>query len=379
MKFTRSIRFRLSALYSAVVFGLGGAILGLVYAAVRWQLTRQTETLLVLRGQQLQIGSFSFIVDPRLEEAQVRTLQSVFNQIVLDQLARYSLVALGVLFVFSLVVGWIISGRALRPVVHITEVATEIEASDLSRRIALTGPDDELMRLANTFDGMLDRLEQAFAAQRKFLADTSHDLRTPLSVIRSNVEVALDDPDTGLGEWRSTGEIVARNAERMGGMIDGLLAAARFQAGQAAMVAVDLAEIVRQAAADHGPAATASGVVIETRPQPVTVSGDLLSLSRAVNNLVDNALRVAPPGSTLKIGSGRLDGGWAYLAVADEGPGFDGAGGGTGLGLSIVQQVASLHRGQFQARSRPGRGTTAVIWLAGGEAPPPVADPLGSS
>ena len=90
-KFFRSIRFRLSALYSAVVFGLGGLILAALYIAVRWQLTRQTETRLVIRGQQVQLGQFNLIVDPRLEEAQVRTLESMFNQFVLDQLARYTL------------------------------------------------------------------------------------------------------------------------------------------------------------------------------------------------------------------------------------------------------------------------------------------------
>lgn len=374
--FVRSIRFRLSALYSAVVFGLGGVILGLLYLAVRWQLTRQMETRLVLRGQELQMGQFRLIVDPRLEEAQVRTLESLFNQFVLDQLARYTLVALGLLFLISLIVGWVIAGRALKPVDRITQVAREIQASDLSRRIALSGPDDELTRLANTFDGMLDRLERAFRSQRRFLADTSHDLRTPLSVIRSNVEVTLDDPDASPSEWRSTGQIVARNAARMGTMIDGLLAAARFQNGQAAMVGLDLAGLVEQVGADHGASAAGAHVVIATDAKPAAVQGDPLSLTRALTNLVENALRVAPPSSVVSIASGESES-WGYLMVTDEGPGFDPSAAGTGLGLSIVEQVAQLHGGQLIVDPREGGGTAAVIWIPGegaSDEPPTLVD-----
>ena len=292
----RSIRFRLSALYSAVVFGLGGIILAALYIAVRWQLTRQTETRLVIRGQQVQLGQFQLIVDPRLEEAQVRTLESMFNQFVLDQLARYTLLAIALLFLISLVVGWVIAGRALAPVDRISQVAREIEASDLSRRIALPGPDDELTRLASTFDGMLDRLEGAFKSQRQFLANTSHDLRTPLSVIRSNVEVALDDPTPTVEEWKATGEIVVRNAERMGTMIDGLLAAARFQNGQAAMVMVDLAGLTAEVAGDLTASAATTDVALGVVSESATVQAEPVSLTRALGNLIDNALRAAPPG-----------------------------------------------------------------------------------
>jgi signal transduction histidine kinase len=378
-KVFRSIRFRLSALYSAVVFGLGGIILGLLYIAVRWQLTSQTETRLVIRGQQVQLGQFQLIVDPRLEEAQVRTLESMFNQFVLDQLARYTLLAIGLLFLISLVVGWVIAGRALAPVDRISQVAREIEASDLSRRIALPGPDDELTRLASTFDGMLDRLEGAFKSQRQFLADTSHDLRTPLSVIRSNVEVALDDPTPTVEEWKATGEIVVRNAERMGTMIDGLLAAARFQNGQAAMVTIDLAGLTREVAGDLTASAAVTDIALGVMSDPVLVQAEPVSLTRALGNLIDNALRMAPPGSDLRIASGQVDG-WAYLAVADQGPGFDLARTASGLGLSIVEQVTQLHGGRFTVFSRksPSGGSTTVIWLPtdGTSGPPPDQNPV---
>jgi len=375
-RFPRSIRFRLSALYSAVAFGVGGVVLGLVYAAFRWQLTRQTETRMIVRGRQIVLGEYTLIIDPRLEEAQVRTLESLFNQFVLEQLARYMIIAVVLLFVVSLVVGWVIAGRALAPMDRITQVAREIEASDLSRRIGLEGPDDEVTRMASTFDGMLDRLERAFRSQRRFLADTSHDLRTPLSVIRSNVEVTLDDPTSSVDEWRSTGEIVVRNATRMGTMIDGLLAAARFEGGQAAQVNVDLAALVRQVAVDYSPTAATAGIVIEPMPATAEVQGEAVSLSRALTNLVDNGIRVSPAGGRLRIASGRDGSGWSYLAVSDQGPGFDPETTSGGFGLSIVEQVAQLHNGAFQVYTKERQGSTMVIWLPGDGEGAPSTNPL---
>ena len=370
-QFIRSVRFRLSLLYSGVVFGLGGLLLALIYMAIRWQLTTQTETRLVLRGQQMQLGQFRLVLDPRFEEAEVRTLESIFNQYVLEKLAVYTLIGLGLLFLISLAVGWVLAGRALAPVDRITQVAREIEASDLSRRIGLKGPDDELTRLGNTFDSMLDRLEGAFGAQRSFLADTSHDLRTPLSVIRSNVEVTLDDPDSSIEEWKATGEIVARNAELMSTMIESLLAAARFQAGQATRVAVDLSDLVHSAVEDHRAEANDLGVELTENAGPAEVHGDLVSLSRALSNLVDNSLRASAPGAKVEVGSG-ISGSWAYLAVADEGPGFESSFVTSGFGLGIVEHVVQMHGGSFQIYSEPGQGATTVVWLpleAGDDAP----------
>jgi signal transduction histidine kinase len=226
---------------------------------------------------------------------------------------------------------------------------------------------------------MLDRLEGAFKSQRQFLADTSHDLRTPLSVIRSNVEVALEDPTPTVEEWIATGEIVVRNAERMGTMIDGLLAAARFQNGQAVMVTIDLAGLTREAAGDLTASAAATNVALAVISEPAVVHAEPTSLTRALNNLIDNALRVAPKGSALRIASGQVDG-WAYLAVADQGPGFEPARVGSGLGLSIVEQVAQLHGGKFAVfpRHEQGRGSTTVIWLPTDttSGPPPAENPV---
>ncbi|HWL50321.1 MAG TPA: histidine kinase dimerization/phospho-acceptor domain-containing protein, partial [Acidimicrobiia bacterium] len=243
MQAWNSIRFRLSVQYSAIVFGLGGALLGLVYMALRNWLRGQTMTQYVWSGREVVVEGVEVVL-PSLAAREVRMIESVYNEIVLNEVAKATILALVALFLLSIVVGWVMSGRVLRPVKEITDVAREIQASDLSRRIGLEGPDDEITRLAATFDGMLERLDRAFASQRRFLADTSHDLRTPLAVIRSNVEVVADDEAATVTDWQEVGGIVRRNAEKMSDMIDGLLATARLQTGKAQAVALDLAEIV---------------------------------------------------------------------------------------------------------------------------------------
>ena len=339
-----------------------GSILASVYMAVRWQLT-QTETRLVVRGRTLQLGQFRLLINPRLEEAEVRTLESLFSQYVLEKLAVYSLIALGILFVFSLVVGWVLAGRALAPVNRITQVAREIEVSDLSRRIALQGPDDELTRLRRDLRLDAGSARSCFQSQKRFLADTSHDFRTPLTVIRSNVEVALEDPQASVEDWRATGEIVARNAEKMGSMIDGLLAAARFESGQATMVAVDLAGLVRATIDDQRAAASDVEVALAESIEQVEVQGDPLcveqSSGKSASTMPSVLRRLAA-----KSRSRRVDGKGGHIWRSPMMGRASHGGDGTGLGLGIVEQVTKLHRGQFQIYSE--QGTTIVIWLPDG-------------
>lgn len=365
VSFVRSIRFRLSVLYSSVVFGLGGAILGVTYFFIRRNLSRLPlvfdRRLVNLNGRPI------LIQDVDIDVAQL--VNQVTTERALKLLSDYSLVALGVLFLLSLVVGWIIAGRALRPVAEVTAVAQEIQASDLSRRIGYVGPEDEMSRLAATFDDMLERLDAAFKAQRRFLADTSHDLRTPLAVIRSNIDVLAADPEATLAEWREAGGIVQRNAERMAVMIDDLLAAARLEVRSAAMVNVDLGELVTEAAEELAPRGAEEGILVEGRAQPALIEGVPHSLRRAIANLVDNALKAAPAGTSVVLASG-TEGDWAWVAVSDSGEGIDPAAvdrpGRRGLGLSIVREIVEGHRGRLVAGRRPGGGTTMVMWLPTG-------------
>ncbi|MGH8950844.1 MAG: sensor histidine kinase [Acidimicrobiia bacterium] len=378
----RSIRFRLSVQYSAIVFGLGGALLGLVYLALRRWLRGQTMTQYVWSGRPVvqdgqQIGVLT------VEAREVRLIESVYNEIVLNEVAKATIFALIALFLLSLIVGWVMSGRVLRPVEAITNVAREIQASDLSRRIALEGPDDEITRLASTFDGMLERLDQAFSSQRRFLADTSHDLRTPLAVIRSNVEVVADDDKASVSDWSEVGGIVRRNVEKMSEMIDGLLATARLQTGKAQAVALNLADMVEAKGAELGKPLAEREIVLETTTAPAVVEGVSVSLDRALSNLLDNAVSASAPGSRIRIGSGVVAG-WAWMGVEDQGPGLpeEPEGGRIGLGLSIVEQIAQGHEGALvSSPGADGSGTTMVIWLPtpGTKGPHPEASPFTSA
>lgn len=377
----QSIRFRLSVQYSAVVFGLGGALLGLVFLAIRQWLESQTMTRQMLTREFVILSNGQVVSMPQLREIEIQAIDNYVSGIVLDQVAQLTVIAVIALFLLSLVVGWVMSGRVLKPVEEITDVAREIQASDLSRRIALEGPDDELRRLADTFDGMLERLDTAFTSQRQFLADTSHDLRTPLAVIQSNVELVQDDSEASIDDWKGVGGIVRRNTERMSEMIDGLLAAARLQTGRAEAVTLDLAEMVGAKVAEIEPITAGRDVTVQAESSSAVIQGVEVALYRALANLVDNALKVSPRGSNIVVGSG-VNQGWAWMAVADEGPGLHRSDPDDriGLGLSIVTQIAESHGGELASHTgRGGSGTTQVVWIPTDQASerPPEDSPLG--
>lgn len=375
---TRSLRFRLTGMTSGVVFGVGGLMLGLIYLAVLTGIRSLTTRVTVVAP----VGDFVI----KLGENEYRTVESFVKEEILNQVAVIILVVLLALFVASLVVGWVVASRALSPVDTITQVAAEIEATDLSRRIGMEGPDDELTRMARTFDSMLDRLDRAFKGQRELLAQTSHDLRTPLAIIRSNLDVTMSDPDAGIDEWRSTGTIALRASERMSGMIDDLLAAARMEAGAPTLVNVDLAVLVRQTAEELSARASEAGARLDVVAGSALVLGDRNALGRAVGNLVDNAINASPSGATVVVSSGRI-GDWGYAAVFDRGPGVDAAvvrgerPARGHLGLVIVREICRLHGGSVDAAKRKGGGSVVAMWIplgagSGSDVPPMSALPV---
>ena len=237
----------------------------------------------------------------------------------------------------------------LAPIAHITQVAREIQAAELSRRIELDGPDDELKRLADTFDSMLARLDVAFASQRRFVADASHELRTPLAIIKTNLELALTDED-GTGREPRQGGGGDRARDRPDG------AAHRRPARAGAARCAGRRERARAARADRratrgdefAAAAAARNVALEAADGPGwVVSGDRDVLKRAVVNLLDNAVRVAPPGSSVRLDHGEEDG-WAWLAVSDEGP---------GIAPEHLESIFDRFWRADEARTRPDGGS----------------------
>jgi signal transduction histidine kinase len=393
----RSIRVRYTVLYSAVLFGLAALLVGSLYLGLSIKL-RTT-------AQETYPGT-AYIMTPygtikgEIDAVTSQEFQRRINSNTLDQLRNFSFIALGVLFVASLGVGWVIAGQVLAPIARITEVARDIQATDLGRRIRLHGPDDELKQLADTFDAMLDRLDAAFKAQERFVADASHELRNPLAVIRTNLDVSLADDRATSEDFRQTAVVVRRASDRMAGIVDDLLQIARRQAPLTKRDPVDVAVVLAEEVDEFQAAAKKKGVALERRAEPgVVVTGDRDALKRAVANLLENAIRYTPAKGRVRLVCGR-ERTWAWIAVIDNGPGiaaehqervFDRfwradkarsrAEGGTGLGLSIVRQIARAHGGEVQLRSKLGEGATFVLWLPLcpsrelPEAPPDQAEP----
>ncbi len=372
-----SIRFRLTVVYSTVVFGLAALAVASLYFGLRYSLQNQTIGVLFEGpgGRFLQID-------------QAQLLQNQVNERALDALRVYSLTALLGLFFVSLAVGWLVSGRMLRPIGQITSTVRDIQASDLSRRIDLGGPDDELRRLADTFDGMLGRIDEAFEGQRQFIHEASHELRNPLAVIRTNLEVTLSDPDASAEELRRTAEVVERSTERMARLVDDLLVYARKGTLSLDRQPVDAALLVDEAADEFVGVAEAEGVHLEkVTDTGLWVFGDRLALRQALANLLANAVHHSPAGTTIRVRAGR-EGPWVWLSVEDQGPGIDPADhervfqrfwrgdpregrelGRSGLGLTIVRQTAEAHGGEVKLASESGRGAAFALWLPALPAP----------
>jgi len=389
----QSIRFRLSLLYSGLLFGASALVVGAIYFGLRMALERQPVFNQLLVSPTYTIRNGQLVTLAQLQMTEVESLERLVNEQTLARLSAYSFIALGVLFCMSLLIGWFVAGRTLRPIHRITDVARDIQATDLSRRISLDGPPDELRRLADTFDQMLDRLDQGFERQREFIADVSHDLRNPLAVIQTNVEVALEDPEASSSDWRHTGEIVRRTAGRMSELVDDLLATARQRQRVVAREMIELDGLVAEVVSEM----TASGIarsvsLTAVSGDPVTLNGDRSALKRALSNLVDNAIRHSPPQATVRVGSGRRNR-WAWLGVSDEGQGIDPEladrvferyqrGNTTteddshpGLGLAIVQDIAAAHNGSTRVAARDAGGTTFTIWIPLDPNPPTSAPP----
>ena len=383
-RWTQSIRFRLSLFYALSLFVTGSLLIGGIYM---WQLQRLDEPQLM--GQQVQWrdpGTGQPItVNFTARETLVELVEYNSYLQTLDNLKSGSLWALAGLFIVSFGTSWWVAGLALRPVHRMTRVARDITASDLSRRIALPGPDDELKGLADTFDAMLDRLETGFEDQRRFVQDASHELRNPLAVARTNLDLALSDPDASTDDLRRSAEVARRSTERMGTLVESLLSQARSGVPELAMEEVDLAALASDVVDEYKATARQRRVTLAfSAGAAPTVRGDGSALRRAIGNLVSNALKAAPASSTVTVAVTE-QGDRAAVAVSDDGPGlsddeqelaFDrfwkGAtsNGGSGLGLSIVRHVVDRHGGEVTVVSDPGMGSTFAIRLPTGRSGP---------
>lgn len=381
-----SIRMRIAFVYSVVLFGLAALVVSVIYLGLAHSLSEQPITRRV-SGVGVTRQGIPFTFESQQVD-QYLFIEREANTRALDTLRRYTFGSLFALFGTSVAVGWIVAGRVLRPMGHITDVAREIQATDLSRRINLGGPNDELRQLADTFDGMLTRLDDAFEGQRQFIQEASHELRNPLAVIRTNLDVALADPNTPAEELRHTAEVVQRSTERMVHLVDDLLVYARRGMLGRERAPVDISVLVREVAEEFRETAHTEGVeIVAETESDLWADADQPALHQALANLLANAIVASPAGSVIEARAGRHDP-WVWMSVEDEGHGIavedqdkvfqrfwrgDPARGRdhahSGLGLTVVRQVAEAHCGEVRVVSKPGEGAAFAIWIPAGAGP----------
>ncbi len=293
----------------------------------------------------------------------------------LAHLLTYSFLSLAGATLLAAAAGWIVAGRILRPVHRLTAAARAASEQNLSQRIALQGPRDELRELADTFDTMLDRLDRAFTSQRQFIANASHELRTPLTVMRTSMDVVLAKPEPTREELVSMAADVRQAVDHSERLIEALLVLARNDQARARTDPLDLAAVAEDALEER----TAVGITTTATLGEAPVTGDGVLLERLVANLLDNAERYNFAGGTVAISTTAHDA-TSVLRVANTGTivpadmverlflpftrlddrtrhdGF-------GLGLALVSSIAAVHGGTVHATAMAAGGLDITVRL----------------
>jgi signal transduction histidine kinase len=374
-----TIRLRMTALYGLVFLITGAVLLTIGYELVRHNLNGAGDYRDELRRLGLAPGFFGR--PPGVgQDSAARIIAAFRAQLRADALHRLLIeyvVALGAMTIVSVVAGWLLAGRALRPLRDITATARRVSGENLGERISLERPADELKELADTFDGMLGRLDAAFASQRHFVANASHELRTPLAIMRTEVDVSLADPDATVEELRRMGDAVRETVDRCERLIEGLLMLARSEAATGREEPADLAALAADCITDVRAQAREADVEVRDDLEPAWTRADPALLERMIANLVDNGIRHNRPGGFLRV-STRTAGGRVQLTVANGGARIDPAdartltepfrrldraAGGFGLGLSIVRSVVEAHGGTIEIDAPAAGGLEIRIEL----------------
>ena len=382
-----SARSRLTLVYTSL-FAVGGAAVVLItYLLVAHTLNRATPTTIptairpalerCLQAASHRGGVSSSVLQKcgDVYANGVRAGAAAQRSTTLTHLLTYSLLTLAGVIALAVVVGWIVAGRILRPVHQLTAAARAASEQDLSQRIALEGPRDELRELADTFDTMLERLDRAFTSQRQFIANASHELRTPLTVMRTAIDVVLAKPEPTRDELVSMAAEVRQAVGHSERLIEALLVLARNDQARTLTEPLDLAAVSEDALEGR----TANGITTTTALHEAPVTGDGVLLERLVANLLSNAERYNIAGGTVTISTG-TDSGASVVRVANTGPlvppdqvdrlflpftrlddrtrhdGF-------GLGLTLVSSIAAAHGGTVEATAMPDGGLDISVRL----------------
>ncbi len=358
-------RSRLTLLYAALVLAAGALLTTLTY-------------LLMRRNGGHRISVITLGPSPGPDG--IPPLPQSIKTVTLADFITQAAIALAVVTVFAAVVGWLVAGRVLRPIRTISATAQRLSAENLSERVPVTTPADELATLAGTINGMLDRIQEGvterdrvLASQRMFTANAAHELRTPLTTMRTAIDVTLDSRP-GTEELLAMTDDVRTAVEQSRRTLDGLLALAHSQAAAGLRHRVDLAEVVANSL-------DGVGLTVRADLRPAPVSGEPVLLERLCGNLVDNAVRHNRSGGHVEVATGSTDG-RAFLRIGNSGEPIapevldqlrepfvrgDGArihtGRGIGLGLSIVDAIVAAHRGEMGLTARPAGGLDVVVHL----------------
>ncbi|NYV75177.1 HAMP domain-containing sensor histidine kinase [Streptomyces sp. UH6] len=384
-----TIRIRLTLLYGGMFLIAGIVLLSMIYllAAQAISTGNQPPFKIVQYIEPIRVSSDRC---PAVNTGQLSLEQfnteiarcvDLQRQAALDSLLSRSLLALLGLAVIAFAFGYAMAGRVLSPLGRIMRTARAVAGSDLSRRIELDGPDDELKELADTFDDMLERLQRAFTAQQRFVGNASHELRTPLAINRTLLEVHLSDPGAP-PELQQLGRTLLATNERSEQLVEGLLLLARSDNQIVERKPVDLAEVATRALDQVRGEAAERGVEFRGTRSSVVVQGNGVLLERIALNLVQNAVRYnVPEDGWVEVTTG-AEQGVAVLVVTNTGPVVPayeidnlfepfrrlrtertGSDKGVGLGLSIVRSVARAHGGHITAVPREGGGLVMRVTL----------------
>jgi signal transduction histidine kinase len=297
------------------------------------------------------------------------------RDLTLSHLLQYSLITLAVVGALAAILGWIAAGRVLGSVHRITAAARAASEHNLTARVALGGPRDELRELAETFDDMLGRLQTAFEGQQRFIANASHELRTPLAVMRTTVDVVLDNPNSTREDLRSMAADIRGAVEHAEHLIEALLILARNERGLTVHEEIDLATV----AEDVLDSARLGDQRVHATLEPAVISGDPVLAEHLIANLVDNAVRYNVAAGDIWISTGSMAGS-SRLIVANTGPVISPTDAdrifqpfqrlsnrtsqdGVGLGLAIVASIAATHGGTVTAHPRNDGGLSVRVTI----------------
>ncbi|MFI5893074.1 sensor histidine kinase [Actinoplanes sp. NPDC051513] len=373
----KTVRARLTLLYSGLFVVSGAALLTITYLLVS-----NTKRSVVLRnfnadGAPLPPADF---LDDLTERARAEAERQ--HQETLQSLLTYSGVALAIMTVLALVLGWLMAGRILRPLRSMIASIQRISARNVHDRLAATGPRDELKDLSDTVDGLLHRLETALDAHKRFVANAAHELRTPLTLEHALIEETLTDRTATLPQYRSLCERLLELRQQQAAMLESLLTLAGSERGLSQREHVDLSEIAERTVTAGRMAALHEGVRLEPRIDSAWTTGDPALVERLVANLVDNAIAYNVPGGSVEVSTGVRDG-RAVLTVANTGTLIPaervddlfepfqrldrsaGRAGHHGLGLSIVRAIAAAHEAVVEAEPGPEGGLRIEVTFPG--------------